>query len=186
MPNQTDEQKIAIVNDFAANHQPKLFPTLAATDHNVNYFKSILDANWQAEFSIEWLTQAVNHFKDKFQWLQEPSGKPVLTKAQQRAELGLPEETWRPERWDVRRKREAEEAKKAKLEFESQPQNMVRVKEKAEELAQTASIGSHSDNAAFRKLLSDTFAYEDGQLSWFRTLELREELYKNATSGSIK
>jgi hypothetical protein len=183
---QTDAQKNEIVMDFAVNHQPKLFPLLAPTDHNVAYFQSILDANWQAEFSIKWLRDAVNHFKDKFQWLQEPAGKPVLTRAQQRAELGLPEESWREERWDVKAARLKKEEEGAKKAFQSDPKNITRVKEKAEELARTANIGSHSDNAAFRKLLSETFAHENGKLSWLRTLELREQLYKNATSGSVK
>jgi citrate synthase len=189
MPNQTDEQKQQIVMDFATNHQPKLFPALAATDHNVTYFTAILDANWQVEFSIEWLTHAVNHFKDKFQWLANtpPNAQPVLTKAQRRALVGLPEDSPYPENVYKRAQKEAEQKEKERREFEGKTENILEAKGKAEELATTASVGNHSDNAEFRKQLSETFAYRDAprgkQVDWFLTYQLRLAAYKKRTGG---
>src|SRR5438309_6000609 len=118
MSNQTDEQKQQIVMKFANEVQPKVFPLLAPTDHNVSYFQAIIEANWTAEFSVEYLANAIRYFRDKFQWLAEPSGKPVLSRAQRLAAVGLSENDLerRGERWDKKAERIKNEAEQARQE----------------------------------------------------------------------
>jgi hypothetical protein len=182
---QSEQEKYAVIEKFSNEVQPKVFPLLAATDHNVNYFRAILESNWSVDFSVEWLSNAINHFHDKFEWLE--SSKPALSKKEQRALVGLPEDTWRPDNPDVaRKKREAVKAEE-KRKYELEPNNIQRVKQECEEMARSASIGSHSDNAEFRRLLSETVAWEmtpvGKRVQWFRTLELRKDLYDKAVNN---
>ena len=189
MSQQTDEQKNQIILEFC-HRQPELFPLMAATEHNQQYFMDILKSNWTAEFSVKWMVDAVNHFKSKFQWLEAKSGTPVLTKAQQRNLLGLPEEDKSPrgERWDEKKARIEKEEEQERREFQSKAENQLEAKGLCEELAQTAHIsGSHADRAEFRRLLSDTWAYVDTptgkKIDYFRSLELRRDLYKRTVEN---
>src|SRR5437879_688897 len=174
---QTDLEKQQIVMKFATEVQPKLFPTMAATDKNVQFFQACLDANWQSDFSIEWLTNMVNSFRARFDWLASDA-KPELSKKEKLALVGL------SENGDPRvnaYKRNAEIARQRSKEFNEYRQNAGNIRQaqkEAEELARTATVGNHGANADFRKLLSESFAYENGKLSWFRTLSLRRELYR--------
>jgi hypothetical protein len=144
-----------------------------------------LQANWSTDFTSEWLSSLIEHFRSQMQWLQEASPKRVLSKAERLALVGLSENgNPRGENCDERRQRIQQEEEKERQQFESDPAHIAEIRAKAEELSKTAVVGNHSANESFRRVLSETYAYDaTGKVNWFESYRLRKEAYKQKTQG---